>query len=205
MKKGSKMTEKDRIKYRTYWKSLYGKTPWNKGKLTSDKTRKKQSLARLGKKPWNFGLTVKDERIARLIEKGAKTKTGRKWTDKQRAVLPETQRGEKSHLWKGGLMLNKSYQQWRKRQAEIHRRNKIKIAGVHTFQEWILLKKKFDFTCLDCRRKEPEIRLTEDHIIPISKGGSNTIENIQPLCASCNSRKNTKIINFILNYGHIND
>ncbi len=68
--------------------------------------------------------------------------------------------------------------------------------GSHTIGEWELLKKQYNFTCLVCGRKEPEIKLTADHIIPLSGGGSNWIENIQPLCRSCNSTKHTRIIKF---------
>ena len=55
------------------------------------------------------------------------------------------------------------------------------------------LKIKYKNTCPSCYKSEPEIKLTEDHIIPLSKGGNNKIENIQPLCGVCNCKKYNKI------------
>lgn len=81
------------------------------------------------------------------------------------------------------------------RQLNYKRRNAI---GHHSKQEWEDLKNKYNYSCPDCKRKEPEIKLTVDHIQPISKGGSNDIENIQPLCLKCNLKKGTKIIKFSL-------
>lgn len=65
-------------------------------------------------------------------------------------------------------------------------------AGSHSAEQWENVKRKFKFCCVICGKPEPEIRLTRDHVIPISKGGSNYISNIQPLCGSCNSKKHDK-------------
>jgi 5-methylcytosine-specific restriction endonuclease McrA len=68
--------------------------------------------------------------------------------------------------------------------------------GTITGREWSDLKKKYNFTCLCCKRREPEIKLCLDHVIPIARGGPNTIENAQPLCVSCNTKKQTKTIDY---------
>lgn len=62
--------------------------------------------------------------------------------------------------------------------------------GSYSLQEWLDICVKCDFKCIVCGEKKP---LTADHIIPLSKGGSNNIENIQPLCKPCNSRKHNKL------------
>lgn len=104
--------------------------------------------------------------------------------------------GVHSGNWKGGICKDIKYLNWLK-----NKRNRLKklIEGSHSNQEWEELKKVCNYTCLRCQRKEPEIKLTEDHIIPISKRGNNYITNIQPLCKSCNSWKHTKEINFMIN------
>lgn len=73
---------------------------------------------------------------------------------------------------------------------------KKNIGGSVAPAQWEELKAYYGYTCLCCGRREPDITLTMDHVIPITKGGINAIENIQPLCGSCNSSKGTKIVDY---------
>jgi len=77
---------------------------------------------------------------------------------------------------------------------------KVKIKknaiGKFTLKEWEDIKQKYNYTCLCCLKKEPEIKLTIDHILPLILGGSNYINNIQPLCISCNSKKGKQNIDY---------
>lgn len=60
------------------------------------------------------------------------------------------------------------------------------IYGVISEEEWRNLVEEFAFTCLWCNRREPDVLVVPDHIIPLAWGGKNIIENIQPLCKECN-------------------
>jgi len=90
----------------------------------------------------------------------------------------------------------------KKRFMEYRRRvKKRNNGGSHTYQEWIALKDRYDNRCAKCGINESLVKITEDHIKPISLGGSDNIDNIQPLCQSCNSQKSTKEIRFTTLFG----
>lgn len=49
--------------------------------------------------------------------------------------------------------------------------------------------KRDDFTCQYCGNVPPSVVLEVDHIIPVSKGGDNDINNIITSCFDCNRGK----------------
>lgn len=67
------------------------------------------------------------------------------------------------------------------------------VRGSHTIEEWRLLCAKFDQRCVCCGETG---QLTRDHIIPIIKLGSDSIDNIQPMCRFCNSTKKAESIDY---------
>ncbi len=99
----------------------------------------------------------------------------------------------------------KSYRQRNLEQYAVYAANRLarkkNIGGSVAPQQWEELKAYYSYTCLCCGRREPDITLTMDHVIPISKDGINAIENIQPLCGSCNSSKGTKIVDYRKRFG----
>jgi len=82
-----------------------------------------------------------------------------------------------------------------RRNAEWHKRYAMLqgAEGSFTNEEWDALCEKYDYRCLACGEKK---KLTKDHIVPIVLGGSNYIDNIQPLCQPCNSRKNKSVTDY---------
>lgn len=61
-------------------------------------------------------------------------------------------------------------------------------------KEWNSVLEFYGNKCLCCGRTD--LQLTIDHIVPLSKGGKNLVDNVQPLCMPCNSKKGTKIIDY---------
>ena len=142
------------------------------GKHHSEETKRKIGNSHKGEKCYNFGKHLSDE-IKKKLSKALK--------------------GKKSYLWKGGISKKFGYAGFIQKRREIRKRGN---GGYHTLGEWEILKAQYNWICPCCKKKETKIVLTEDHIIPLSRGGSDNIENIQPLCKSCNCKKHTKIIKY---------
>ena len=52
--------------------------------------------------------------------------------------------------------------------------------------------KRDSFTCQYCGRSAPEVVLEVDHIVPVSKGGTNDLFNLVTSCKECNRGKSNK-------------
>lgn len=82
---------------------------------------------------------------------------------------------------------------WRKENPEKanaytrERNEKLKsLPHTLTKDEWDNALKEFDYKCAYCGEEK---LLEKEHFIPVSKDGGYTIDNILPVCRSCNSCK----------------
>lgn len=153
----------------------------------TDEAKSKISASKKGKPSNRKGVTLSLETRNKI----SKSKKGKKvHSEEQKNKWKIARRGVNNPSYKHGMTSNHNY--WRK----IRQKRENQAVGFHSEGEWEILKIQYGFMCPSCKRVEPTIKLTRDHIIPLARGGSHFIENIQPLCQSCNSRKHTLIIKY---------
>jgi 5-methylcytosine-specific restriction endonuclease McrA len=81
----------------------------------------------------------------------------------------------------------------RRRGRHARRARERGSAGTYTREEWNSLCEKCRYSCLKCGKN---VKLEPDHIVPLARGGTNFISNIQPLCHDCNFNKMTNIVDY---------
>lgn len=121
----------------------------------------------------------------------------------------------KNHRLKYKALRNEQSKQWNRAHPEKHRQSNNKYqknnpdvsrqitknrrerkknaGGTISKQEWLDVLEKYGNKCLCCGSRE---FIQMDHVVPLIVGGSNTIDNVQPLCRSCNSKKGIKVIDY---------
>jgi hypothetical protein len=146
------------------------------------KKRNTAKVARKRKTKWYANLTHEEEFLIRTLW----SRELRKANEKRKAQTPAG----------------------RARQAAVrHRRRAREVGngGSWTGKQWLALKAEHGNKCLGCGRAEAEVisigrKLVPDHVKPVSIGGANSIENLQPLChgdgSSCNMLKSARWIDY---------
>lgn len=61
-----------------------------------------------------------------------------------------------------------------------------------TLPEWRGILEYFGYACAYCLRTD--LPLEQEHIIPLSKGGEHSANNVVPACSGCNGFKKAKSI-----------
>ena len=74
------------------------------------------------------------------------------------------------------------------KQKDREKHNRIPISNKLKHEIW----RRDNFTCQYCGRNINEVVLEVDHILPVSKGGTNAPSNLQTLCFDCNRSKRDK-------------
>lgn len=192
MPKGYKLIQKPKIICVTCGNVKEVRDNWTakKRKFCSRMCRRHTELAKETIRQKKIGQRVHSEEWKNELRermKHQKYALGHKLSEEHIEAIREAHKGSKSYFWKDGRSYDKNRINWQKN--EWHRR-KRKAQGHHTFEEWEALKSIHDHKCNFCKKK---VKLTEDHIIPLSKGGTNDIKNIQPLCLKCNLTKHNKL------------
>lgn len=191
-----------------------GSIPWNKG----IKSGNHGNGFKKGVKPWNYQKSMSETMREKM--RGNKNGKGNKGIKRNPETIIKMKLALKGRRgsWKGKkipiklrekfsiarknyfLRINPDYdisgKSFLMNGKRIRRERIKKFGGCHSIQEWETLKSQYNWTCPCCKKQEPTIKLTRDHIIAIAKGGSDNIENIQPLCVSCNSKKSIQTIKY---------
>lgn len=107
-----------------------------------------------------------------------------KWQDKMER---KAEAGRKGMAAKWGNSIDHS-------KTRSERLAEARKKGTHTKEQWQYLVEICDFKCVRCGNDD----IVKDHITPIYQGGSDGIDNLQPLCKSCNSSKGSDSTNHIL-------
>jgi len=88
-----------------------------------------------------------------------------------------------------GMFVEYKYRAYLTRHRRRCAMNVARSLGRHTKTEWLGLVTAAGGVCVLCGVAAVEAK---DHIVPLSRGGSDGISNIQPVCQSCNSRKGNR-------------
>ncbi len=133
------------------------------------------------------------------IEKALKTKKQRKqYRENNKETIAEKKSDYQKVHREQNNAAKKRWDMNHPEEAKIKKRHDAKVRKAKkrgascndlTQAQWEEIQASYRFRCVYCGKKVKN--LTQDHLTPLSKGGSHTASNIVPACRSCNGKKHT--------------
>jgi 5-methylcytosine-specific restriction endonuclease McrA len=137
----------------------------------------------------------------------------REWRAKSREKIREykkvyrAENREKTRQWASDHRVRcvkvdpEKYRAQEKSYRSTRRARKLAASGLFTAEEFISVCARQKGRCFYCGKKA---KLEADHYVAISRGGSNSIENIRGACRTCNASKQAKHpVDFALERGFL--
>lgn len=84
------------------------------------------------------------------------------------------------------------------RRARLKHRHALRAAGTLDIEAFYAKCSELGWHCQVCGKELTKDTVTIDHIVPVSKGGTNDSANLQPLCRPCNTRKGNRPLSSVV-------
>jgi len=177
-----------------------------KNRYRIKKYKKVKKTWRKIEKTWRKIIKNIRKKVKKTLRKKTKTQLKIKSRNRMREWRKNNPERNKKNQDKSQKRYREKNPEWEKANNRKRRAKKLNAEGSHTEQEWLDKKKEYNYKCFYCGIHESELKykykdkrwwkLTEDHLTPLSKEGTDYIDNIVPACISCNSSKNNKAYAF---------
>ena len=147
-------------------------------------------------------IRVQKKEYSRIHAEEIKERKNQYYLNNKEKILERNKRWRQENLERHRVLCRKAATRWNNNHHErylehkrLHSRRRRaaenNALGSFTDAEFWDVCKSQNWHCAGCDSPLDKKTATRDHIVPISNGGSDFIENIQALCAPCNSRKYT--------------
>lgn len=113
---------------------------------------------------------------------------------------PQYLKQHKEWLYKNSEYVKKKAKEYREKNkillliSRSNQKSKQKgYYGVISMKEWEFVLLMTRYMCIACEDNTAD---SIDHVLPLSRGGTNTVNNIQPMCLKCNLKKGARHVDF---------